>query len=337
MTVLLTGVSGFVGHHIFEHIMKMTDWEVVGMHRSGFAGDLGRLDEVLARGPGEWRDRLTLIHHDLRDPIHEPLPDARYIVHVAASSHVDRSIADPRSFVYDNVLGTLNMLEYARSQVIQKFIYFSTDEVYGNAADGVYPNETFPHRPRNPYAATKASAEDICYSYLITYRVPLIVTNTMNIIGERQHTEKYVPIILRSLLRDETLYIHAHPDKKRPGQRHYLHAANAADALLFVLRNGEVGERYNIVGEKEIDNLELAQEVTDHFNEWGKKMRFAYWRPKTLKYELVDFQESRPGHDLRYALDGSKLAAMGYKFPTNFDESLKKTVFWTLDHMDRWL
>jgi len=334
MTVILTGVSGFVGHHIFNHIMKMTDWDVVGMHRSGFAGDLGRLDELLSATP-EWRERLTLIHHDLRDPIHEPLPDARYILHVAASSHVDRSITDPRSFALDNVMGTLNLLEYARTKVIQKFVYFSTDEVYGNAPDGVFCDENFPHRPRNPYAASKAGAEDICYSYHITYGIPLITTNTMNIIGERQHPEKYVPIILRSLLRDETVHIHAHPDKQRAGQRHYLHARNAADALLFVLQNGEIGERYNIVGEKELDNLELAKLVESYATAWAKLKR-PNWIPK-LKYELVDWAVSRPGHDLRYALDGTKLREMGYKFPVDFNNSLKSTVFWTLDNMDRWL
>lgn len=328
MDLMLTGISGFVGHHIFEHVMKQTDWTVLGLHRSGFAGDLGRLDEVL-KGHPEWRDRLTLAHHDLRDTFSRRLPGIKRVWHVAASSHVDRSITSPKDFVLDNVLGTTNLLNYCRDEVDQ-FIYFSTDEVYGNAPDGVEHTEDFPHRPRNPYAASKAAAEDICYSYHITYGLPLIITNTMNIIGERQHTEKFLPLVMRSILRGETVKIHAHPDRKRAGQRHYLHARNATDALLFVSEHGKVGERYNIVGQEEIDNLEFARRVHKHMEQ---TLKF----PPMLRYELVDFHSSRPGHDLRYALDGSKLNDMGYRFPLSFDLSLKNTVRWTMENRDRWL
>lgn len=332
MRVLLTGISGFVGHHIFEHLMKNTDWNVVGLHRSGFAGDLGRLAEVLDDHP-DWNERLTLVHHDLRDHFHEKLPEFDRVFHVAASSHVDRSIANPRSFLLDNVLGTQNLLEYCRDEVDQ-FIYFSTDEVYGNAPDGVSYTEDYPHRPRNPYAASKAAAEDICYSYMITYGVPLIITNTMNIIGERQHPEKYLPLVIRHILDGETVKIHAHPDKKRAGQRHYLHARNAADALLFVSQHGEVGQYYNIVGEKELDNLEFAKLIAWYVKEWHLER---YLSVGELKYEMVDFHSSRPGHDLRYALDGSKLQKMGYMYPLSFEDSLRNTVRWTLEHKDRWL
>jgi dTDP-glucose 4,6-dehydratase len=156
----------------------------------------------------------------------------------------------------------------------------------------------------------------------------------MNIIGERQNAEKYVPLIINKLLRGEKLEIHAHPNKKQAGSRHYLHARNAAAALLFVVEHGEVGERYNVVGEQEIDNETLALTVTGYVNTWRERRGLS---KLALNYELVDFHSARPGHDLRYALSSKKLDAMGYKHPVNFYDSLRKTVYWTLEHADKWL
>jgi len=303
------------------------------MHRSGFAGDLTRLDEMLIDHP-EWRSRLTVIHHDLCDPIASNIGTFTYILHVAASSHVDRSILDPKGFLRDNVEGTVNLLEYARKRKPKRFLYFSTDEVYGNAPDTSLHTESFPHRPRNPYAASKAAAEDFCQAYLVTYNVPIIITNTMNIIGERQHLEKFVPLILRALLTGKTLNIHGHPDKQRPGQRFYLHARNAAAGMLFVLKHGNVGERYNVVGEEELDNLQMATLVACFANEWRAEQGLP---ELPLNTKIVDFQASRPGHDLRYALDGSKLAALGYTHPLTLRTSLRNSVRWTLENQDRWL
>lgn len=145
----------------------------------------------------------------------------------------------------------------------------------------------------------------------------------MNAFGERQHVEKFIPKVIKQILNDETVLIHSYPDKQTAGSRFYIHARNIADAVLFLIQNGKIGESYNLTGEREVTNLEMAQIIADTIN-------------KPLKYELVDFHSSRPGHDLRYGLDGSKMTAMGWKMPVAFTDSLKKTITWTLANQ-KWL
>jgi dTDP-glucose 4,6-dehydratase len=218
------------------------------------------------------------------------------------------------------------MLEYIREYPVKKFVQISTDEVYGPAEDGYSHREFDPHRPSNPYSASKASQEDICYSYWRTFGLPIIRTNTMNIIGELQDPEKYIPMIIQRLQQGHPITIHASKEG-RIGTRFYLHARNQADALLFLLNEvdpnkyegGADMSAYHIVGEREVDNLELAQLVADAVG-------------KPLTYELVDFHSSRPGHDLRYALDGSKMKALKWKPPIPFEDSLRRTVKWSLEH-----
>ena len=145
----------------------------------------------------------------------------------------------------------------------------------------------------------------------------------MNAFGERQHVEKFIPKVIKQILNDETVLIHSYPDKKTAGSRFYIHARNIADAVLFLIQNGKIGESYNLTGEREVTNLEMAQIIADTIN-------------KPLKYELVDFHSSRPGHDLRYGLDGFKMTEMGWKMPVAFTDSLKKTISWTLANQ-KWL
>ena len=171
-------------------------------------------------------------------------------------------------------------------------------------------------------------------AYGNTYGLPVFITNTMNLIGERQDPEKFLPLIMNKILDNETLYIHSNPEKTKAGSRFYLHCRNAAAALLFLLKNAKQRERYNIVGSVEMDNLELAREVLDYMHDWailsGNPQSFE------LKYEMVDFHSSRPGHDLRYALDGMKLTSMGFTFPVDFEESLRRTVEWLMEN-PKWL
>ena len=150
-----------------------------------------------------------------------------------------------------------------------------------------------------------------------------MIVNVMNAFGERQHVEKFIPLCIKKILNNERIQIHSYPDKKRSGTRFYIHARNIAAAVLFLIKNGENGEKYNISGEREISNLEMAQLIARCMN-------------KELKYEMVDFHSDRPGHDLRYGLDGNKLFSMGFKLPVNFEESIKKTVEWTLKNQ-KWL
>jgi dTDP-glucose 4,6-dehydratase len=181
-------------------------------------------------------------------------------------------------------------------------------------------------------------------SFANTYRLPCIITNTMNIYGERQHPEKYVPLVINKILKGEKLYIHANKERTQAGKRHYLHARNISAATLWVIQNGKPLDgsatqgRYNIVGEVEMDNLELAKLIEKYVHEWQTDAAFGnvrYCEP--LNYELVDFHSSRPGHDLRYALDGTHLAEAGFSYPVSFHDSLRKTVRWTLDHRSEWL
>jgi len=273
---------------------------------------------------------MSFVFHDLRAPINgyvaHRLGEVDHVLHLAASTHVDRSITCPMEFVQDNVVGTCNLLDYARTLPnLQTFVYFSTDEVFGPAPEGTAFVEWDRYRSSNPYAATKAGGEELAYSYYNTYRLPVVITHTMNAFGERQHPEKFLPKVINAVLRGETVTIHADATRTKPGRRFYVHARNVAAAVLFLLRHPELtpGEKYNVVGEREVSNLALAQFVAKVIG-----------RP--LRYELVDFHSSRPGHDLRYALDGAKLRSMGFRHPKTFEQSLEKTVRWYLAHPE-WL
>jgi len=355
--VLITGAAGFVGHHLVEHILKNTDWNITTIDRLDTSGNLNRLADM-----GEWqkgRRRIHVVYHDLKAEVSESVARMLggpfdYIIHLAAGSHVDRSIEDPLLFFQDNCIGTVNLLNYARNGGLKptggkpargkpafkgKFQYFSTDEVFGPAPEGMSYKEWDRHNPNNPYAGSKSAAEMACVSFGHTYRMPIFITNVMNIFGERQHREKFIPLVMRRLLNGEKLTVHADHSRKKAGKRHYLHARNISAATVWLLENGKLLDgsatqgRYNIVGELEIDNLSLAKLVTRFVNEYRKEKGE---RAKSLKYQLSDFQMSRPGHDLRYALDGTLLSNEGFSYPVAFEESLRKVVRWTLDH-PQWL
>lgn len=323
---LITGGAGFIGHHLVEHLLRHTDWELVLLDRLDCSGNLNRLVEIK-----DWdkhhRKRVIFKHHDLRAPVHEQLAKQLgpidVVLHLAAGTHVDRSISDPLSFVWDNVVGTAHLLEYARLVQPEKFLYFSTDEVFGPAPAGHAFKEWDRYKSGNPYAATKAGAEELCVSYANTFRLPIMVTHTMNVLGERQHPEKMVPMTIKKVRDGDMVTIHSDKTRTKAGSRFYIHARNVADAVLFVLDKGTAGEKYNIVGEAEVDNLQLARAIAEV-------------QGLPLHHEMVDFHSSRPGHDLRYALDGSKLAEMGWKPPVSFEKSLERVVRWSLEH-PHWL
>jgi dTDP-glucose 4,6-dehydratase len=330
--VLLTGAGGFVGHHTLTHVLQTTDWDVVCTDSFRHRGKTDRLREVLSDLPD--KERVSVFTHDLTAPISPQLAyefgQIDYIISMASESHVDRSITDPRPFVENNVALILTLLEYARQYPVEKFLHVSTDEVYGPAPEGHDHVEGEPHRPSNPYSASKSAQEAICHSYWPTYNMPIGVTSTMNIIGERQDPEKFVPHVLVNALNGTPVTIHG-SSTGQPGSRFYLHARNQADALRFLLdtqdfpkwRDGAEMERWNILGEREIDNLQMAELV-------------ATYAGKRLNYKIVDFHSSRPGHDLRYALDGTKMRSLGWEPPVPLEESLERTVRWTLRN-PRWL
>jgi len=318
--LLLTGGAGFIGSHIVEGVLKNTDWDIIILDRLDISGNLERLRDM-----DIWeseKSRVKFIWWDLKAPLNDfikkDIGEVNYVWHLAASSHVDRSIEDPLSFVMDNVVGTCNLLLFTKElKHLKQFIYFSTDEIFGPAPEGTEYKENDRYNSGNPYAATKAGAEELCVAFANTYKLPIIITHTMNVIGERQHPEKFVPSTIRNVLAGDVVTIHANKDKTQAGSRFYIHARNVCDALLFLTKKGKIGKKYNIVGEREVDNLELARIIA---REVGNPLLF----------EMVDFHSSRPGHDLRYALNGDKMRKIGWRIPKNFEESLKKTIQWYL-------
>jgi dTDP-glucose 4,6-dehydratase len=364
--VLLTGAGGFVGSHALRHLLAETDWDVVCPVTFQHKGLSDRIRLAMDDMP-DAAYRVKVVRCDLTTPIsvvtdHEFGP-IDYVLNFASESHVDRSIMYPAAFIQNNVALITNLLDWARlrSGAIKAFIQISTDEVYGPAAPGTAHREWEDlHLPSNPYSASKAAQEDIVFAYWRTYDLPVILTNTMNIIGETQDPEKFFPMVVKRVLAGEPMMIHA-SESGVPGSRFYLHARNQADGVLRVLQHHitpfatnvrftptgplrdayhvmdeESGEslrysdggimpyRYHIVGEREVDNLTMAQMIADAVG-------------KPLKYDLVDFHGSRPGHDLRYALSGEKMQiVLGWKPPVPLDESLRRTVEWTLAHPE-WL
>jgi dTDP-glucose 4,6-dehydratase len=324
--IIITGGCGFIGHHFVEHIYKNTDWEIIILDKLSYASNgFERLRDTDTLN----NTRVKVFTNDLINPLPDGIikeigQDIEYIVHMAAETHVDNSIKMPKLFIDNNVTSTLNMLEYARTLPnLKKFFYFSTDEVFGPALGDTLFKEWDRHKPTNPYSASKSAAEQICIAYENTFKTPLVIVNVMNAFGERQHVEKFIPLCIKKLLNNEKIYIHSYPDKQTSGTRFYIHGRNIAAAVLFLINNGTIGEKYNISGEKEVSNLEMAQLIAKFMN-------------KELDYELIDFHSDRPGHDLRYGLDGSKLFEMGFQLPVNFEESLQNMVKWTLENQ-KWL
>lgn len=327
MRVLVTGVAGFMGSHVLRHLLVKTDWDIVGVASFAHKGRSARITRQL---DGMDKSRFKLVLHDLTSPITQDLAkdigQIDYVLNIASESHVDRSIEEPRPFIENNTKLILTMLEYIREYPVKKFIHISTDEVYGPASDHNH-REGEPHRPSNPYSASKAAQESICFAYWRTYGLPIVITNTMNIIGEMQDAEKFVPLVIKKVLANEKMTIHASPDGVI-GSRYYLHARNQADALLYLLNNHEPAlypaediDRFNIVGEAEVDNLTMANKIAQIIG-------------NPLRYELVDFHSSRPGHDLRYGLDGDKMRRLGWEAPFSLDESLRTTVEWSINNRD---
>jgi dTDP-glucose 4,6-dehydratase len=338
--VLLTGAGGFVGSHALRHIMTNTDWEVICPVTFAHRGSSDRIRLALEDRP-EWKSRIRVHIHDLSTPISVVTTAAwhgvTHVLNFASESHVDRSITHPVPFILNNCALVTHLLEWARYSDITTFVQFSTDEVYGPADPGVAHRPWLDdHRPSNPYSASKAAQEDIAFAYWRTYDVPLILTNTMNIVGETQDAEKFIPKTLRALLRGEQVTLHGDPVSGNTGSRFYLHARNAADGVLWAVEQGVVGygtahvpRRWHIVGEREISNFEMARLLADVLVDTGHDI-------PTPRYHLVDYHSTRPGHDLRYALDDAATAAAGWKPPVPLEESLARTVCWSMEHPE-WL
>lgn len=325
MRVLVTGAAGFAGHHLVEHLLSTTSWTITGLSSFRHRGCPQRL---LHLPQGE---RFRLLFADLRSPLTprtvDSIGDVDVIINAASESHVDRSISEPADFVANNVAVVLHMLEYARTSKPRTFLQVSTDEVYGPAPDEYCHKEWDTILPSNPYSASKAAQEAIAISYWRTYNVPVIISNTMNLIGERQDIEKFVPMVIAKVSRGEEVTIHGSPENI--GSRFYLHARNWADAHKFLASRApslyqdgagvDRPDKFHVVGEREVDNFEMAKAIARYVG-------------KDLRYRFENFHATRPGHDRRYALDGTKLQEAGWTPPVPLDASLERTVRWTLQH-----
>lgn len=321
MKVLITGGAGFIGHHMVEHFLANTDWEIVILDKLTYAGDLNRIVDS-----GMDLERIKFVYHDIRAPLNgrikNEIGSVDYIIHAAAETHVDRSLVDAEPFVYSNIVGTYNMLEYAKQHRVEKYIQISTDEVYGPAPDGIKWKEWDRLYPSNPYSAAKAGGDCLALAYGKSFKLPITITRTMNNFGERQHPEKFVPMIIKRTLNGETITVHGEKLKDgtwRSGSRIWLHARNHADAILFLLNSNTDEEIINVAGNIEVSNLDMVKLIAEMMG-------------KESEWEWLDFHASRPGHDLRYALDGDLLLRLGWKSPVPFKASLEKMVKWTIEH-----
>lgn len=300
MKVLITGADGFIGSNVLEYLLAKTDWEFTCLCSWRHKGN------PLNIKPNE---RVTVVSHDLVGVMPD-LGNFDYILHLASESHVDRSITDPVNFIENNVSITLQMLEYARKYPPKAFVHFSTDEVYG----AMEHKEWDVLLPSNPYAASKAAQEMIAIAYWKTYKVPVVITNSNNIIGKNQDPEKFVPKIAKLILAGETVTIHT--ANGSPGRRYWNAVENVADALMFILEQKPANypeadrpDKYALSGGIELDNLQMATLVSEIM---GKELKY-----KTLDGELV-----RPGYDEFYAITEGELDRRGWKAPYTLRQGL---------------
>jgi dTDP-glucose 4,6-dehydratase len=329
--LLITGGGGFVGCHTLFHFLENTDWEIIVLDSFMHKGKTDRISAILKDKPEHW-ERVTVVAHNLIATISEQMVDrigpVDYIINMASESHVDRSLKYPRDFINNNVNLMRTMIEYTIANPVKKFLHISTDEVFGPALEGYDHVEGDYLRPSNAYAASKGMQELDGYQSWRTDKLPYMQSNTMNIFGSLQDTEKLIPKAIKCAMKGEVMPIFATADGKAAGTRKYLHARNQADALLFILKNCEPvmydhdqpenqPSRFNVVGDTEISNLDIALMV-------------AKFAGKKLNYELIDFYRARPGHDARYSLDGTKMKKLGWVAPVPFEESLRETVEWTI-------
>jgi dTDP-glucose 4,6-dehydratase len=329
MRLLVTGGAGFIGSAVVR-LAVARGHEVINLDALTYAACLDNVAEV-ADAPG-----YAFEHADIRDRaaldrvFAQHRPDA--IMHLAAESHVDRSIDGPATFIETNVLGTFHLLEAARTYWDDagrpetfRFHHISTDEVFGSlGAQGQFTEET-PYDPRSPYSASKASSDHLVRAWHETYGLPVVLTNCSNNYGPYHFPEKLIPVVILNALAGRPIPIYGDGSNVRD----WLYVEDHADALLLVLERGALGRSYNIGGENERTNLELVQTICDILDRL---------EPRDTPYrDLITFVRDRPGHDARYAIDPTRLRdELGWRPSVTVEEGLEKTVRWYLDHRDWW-
>jgi dTDP-glucose 4,6-dehydratase len=327
MRILVTGGKGFIGSAVVRHLIGHTDHEVVNLDAMTYAATDGST-AMVADDP-----RHTFVRADIRDAaavdavFREHRPDA--VMHLAAESHVDRSIDGPAEFIQTNVIGTFHLLQAARAAEVRRFHHVSTDEVYGSLGPDDPPfTETTPYDPRSPYSASKASADHLVRAWGETYELPVVVTNCSNNYGPFHFPEKLIPLVTIRSLFGEPLPVYGRGDNVRD----WLHVDDHATALVTVVERGAVGETYNVGGRSERTNLEVVEAICDLVDELADPLPTG--RPRS---SLIEFVADRPGHDRRYAIDQSKIERdLGWTPARTFADGLRDTVEWYLANEDWW-
>lgn len=327
---LLTGGAGFIGSHMIEHLLRHTDWNIVVLDRLDAAGSLNRLYGMPSWGTH--RHRVEYRHHDLRAPVSTgvaaelvgPFGNSPFdrVIHMAAGSHVDRSVTEPTLFVLDNVLGTEHLLELLLKPGVfrrdtGRALHVSTDEVFGSAPPGIAFKPWDRFNPTNPYSATKAGAESLVVALAATFELPLLVVHMTNVTGPNQAPEKFLPIAMECIASGVEVPIHA--VNGQVCARYYVDVENVCSAMLCVLDRGQLLDgseragRYNISGDVELSNIDLCKKV-------------ARIMGREFKYRLVEGPPGRLKPDLRYCIDDAETRALGWKPPVKFDDGLARTV-----------
>jgi len=333
MKFLITGGAGFIGSAVIRHLITDTTHEVVNLDKLTYAGNLQSLTSVSSSSRYSFEKVDICDAKEVKRVFDTYKPDI--IMHLAAESHVDRSIDGPREFIETNIVGTYTLLEEARSYYNSldesrkkkfKFHHISTDEVYGDleGTDDLF-TETTPYAPSSPYSASKASSDHLVRAWQRTYNLPTVVTNCSNNYGPCHFPEKLIPLVILNALEGKALPIYGKGDQIRD----WLFVEDHARALVIVATKGAVGETYNIGGHNEKQNIEVVETICTILDE---KV------PKPTPYnELIAYVNDRPGHDVRYAIDASKIAKdLGWEPEETFESGLRKTVEWYLGNEEWW-
>ena len=330
MKILVTGGAGFIGSNLVRMLIQDTEHTVLNIDALTYAGNEQSLDD-LADHPRYTFDQVDICNADaLSEVFINFQPD--WVMHLAAESHVDRSIDGPGAFMQTNVIGTFNMLQSARTHFEQlkgnakddfKFLHVSTDEVYGSLGEEGLFSETTPYDPHSPYSASKASSDHLARAWADTYGLPVLVTNCSNNYGPYQFPEKLIPVVILKALKGESIPVYGRGENIRD----WLYVGDHADALYTVVSKGKVGETYNIGGNNERTNLDLVHLLCDLLDELKARADGKSYA------EQITFVEDRPGHDLRYAIDASKIKCeLGWNPKQDHTSGFRKTVQWYLSN-----